>query len=182
MLKLVTSNDAKFDEFKRIGLPVSERICLDLREVKGTSREVAIYKAIEAGEGFLVEDTILSVNGKEIVDIRYHLSELKSVEDAKAEWKVTLAMVKGDIICLAEGVVTGSIGSDSAMGIPTFGFDSYFYPDEQKGYSFSLYELNKMGCKDKFSARERSVRAFLANDVIHIPLRDVPKWDGEYQG
>ena len=182
MMKLVTSNDAKFDEFKRIGLPISERINLDLREVKGTSREVAIYKAIEAGEGFLVEDTILSVNGKEIVDIRYHLSELKSVGEAKAEWKVTLAMVKGDDVCLAEGVVTGSIGPDSAKGFPTFGFDAYFYPDDQEGYAFSLHELNKMGCKDKFSARERSVRAFLANDVTKIPLCNVPKWNGSYQG
>ena len=52
MYKLVTSNENKYQEFIRLGLPLSSRICLDLPEVMGTSREVAIYKAIEAGSGY----------------------------------------------------------------------------------------------------------------------------------
>lgn len=67
---LVSSNKNKIEEFKLYISNLKIQEGKDLKEVDGTIDEVIIYKAKAAGKGFIVEDTIVSVDNKEIVDIR----------------------------------------------------------------------------------------------------------------
>ncbi len=82
MIKLVTSNQQKLKEFQRYLPSLTVDKGLDLPEVNGTKEEVAIYKALHAGTDHMVEDTILIVDGQEIVDIRFKMDELSSSQNA----------------------------------------------------------------------------------------------------
>lgn len=86
-----TSNKFKSQEFKKYLPSVKIKKGKDLDEVMGTKEDVIIYKSLDAGEGYLVEDTILIVNGEEIVDIRWKADELE--EGDKATWEIGRAHV-----------------------------------------------------------------------------------------
>ncbi len=183
--RLVTSNLSKLKEFVRLsgGLDIDIQHGEDLREVEsGDSIEVAIYKSLEAGEGAIVEDTILKVNGEEITDIRYRLSELSQIGDSsncKLEWITTLAFHNGSSIALYQGVTHGMLKDIKNVPNDAFGFDPFFVPN---GVSKTLYELEKDGCKDNFSARKAAIQNLILDKKIkEVEIISIPPWKGEYQ-
>lgn len=183
-MKLVTSNKFKLAEFKRFGLDIEIANGLDLEEVLGTPEEVIIYKAIEAGEGLMVEDTILIVDGVEIVDIREKINDLHLLINKKATWKVSIACIINDQIHIASSEVNGYIDQPSGDLKNSFGFDPFFYiNDIHLGRKASLSTLEAVGIKDNYSARKQCVINFInkENDFKIIPLNQVKKWEGKYQ-
>lgn len=178
-MKLVTSNLNKLAEFKRFGLDLEIATGLDLREVKGDSEQVAIYKAIEAGENLLVEDTILTIDGEEIVDIRTRLDELPRWENKEAVWQVSIACLQGGVVSLSVGKLVGQIKAPMKDYAQGFGFDPYFYPD---GGIDSLAKLEANNQKDNCSSRREAIMNFLQGENIKkFRLEDMPTWTGEYQ-
>ncbi|WP_054390418.1 non-canonical purine NTP pyrophosphatase [Vibrio parahaemolyticus] len=184
-VRLVTSNLNKLKEFIRLsgGLDVDIQHGEDLKEVKSEdSIEVAIYKSLEAGEGAIVEDTILKVNGEEITDIRYRLSELSQIADSsncKLEWITTLALHNGYSVALYQGVTHGTFKDIKDVPNDAFGFDPFFVPD---GASKTLYELEKDGCKDDFSARKNAIQNLILDKKLkEVEINSIPPWKGEYQ-
>jgi inosine/xanthosine triphosphate pyrophosphatase family protein len=183
-MKLVTSNKFKLKEFKRFGLNLDIASGLDLDEVDGTPEEVIIYKAIEAGNGLMVEDTILIVDNVEIVDIRDRIQELDTLIGKKATWKVSIACVIDDEIHIASSEVDGTIGKPNHDLSKSFGFDPFFYiTNDTLPRSVSLSTLEELEMKDQYSARKQCVDNFInkKNDFKIINLNDVPKWEGKYQ-
>ncbi len=76
-LSLVTSTKNKLAEYRSFGLDnlaIAEGV--DLPEVAGSPDEVIIHKAIAAGEGRIVEDTVLFIDHRPVVDIRWQLDSL----------------------------------------------------------------------------------------------------------
>lgn len=177
-LKLVTSNPKKGLEFARLNLPMEiDAKAADLPEVQGTSEEVAIYKAKLAGKGRVVEDTIMIVNGKEMVDIRWNIGNLPKGE---AIWKTTLAHNDGNQIHLYVGEVHGTIVEPEETPSDAFAFDPYFVP--QGSQNQSLYQLEQKNKKDNFSARAKAVGALKSKKPTKsIKLSDIPEWTGSYQ-
>lgn len=181
-MKIYTSNINKLNEFKRFGLDLEMVKGKDLDEVDGTPHEVITYKALDAGEGNLVEDTILIIDGKEVVDIREKMSQLDSFVGKKASWMVSLGCVIDDNLHTASAVVEGILKKPEVMPENAFGFDPYFFPvDCNEGYS--LAELEEMGLKDDYSARKVAVYVFLNRTVgfLSTPINIIPKWKGGYQ-
>ena len=99
-----------------------------------------------------------------------------------AEWKTTLAVIEGEYIKIAEGIVTGFIGPDSTNGETVFGFDAQFYPNGQQPPVRSLHDLSKAGLKDHYSARVIATQNLLKGNVVLVPLNEVPEWSGRMQG
>ena len=65
-----------------------------------------MYKALEAGENLLVEDTVLIVNGEEIVDIRSKIDQMDNfIIGSDASWQVLLSVQQGDYIYVSIGIV-----------------------------------------------------------------------------
>lgn len=178
--KLVTSNEFKLKEFQRFGI---DNLLIekgrDLKEVEADAYTVALYKAIEAGVGRIIEDTSLEVEGEDIgVNIRWLLDHLDAYSGKKAIWKVLLGFNDGHSISLFKGVTEGIILKrfDELKG---FGFDSLFVPN---GSDLTLYELEEKGQKDEFSARKRAVLSFLRDErVLSKTISDIPVWQGQYQ-
>jgi inosine/xanthosine triphosphate pyrophosphatase family protein len=178
-MKLVTSNPNKLAEFSRFGLDIEMAAGLDLKEVSGTSEQVAIYKAIEAGENLIVEDTILTIDGEEIVDIRQRLNELPQWEGKEAIWQTSIACMSNGEIKIAVGRTLGTIAPPEESHQTGFGFDPYFYP---LGSQSSLSHLELIGEKDGVSARKQAITRFLSDEKCKtIPLCDIPQWTGDYQ-
>ena len=173
-VKLITSNPYKFKEFQKLIPNISMENGQDLKEVDGTKEEVAIYKALMAGDNCMVEDTILEVNGKEIVDIRWKIKELKTGQ--KSVWITTLALNKNNHIILFKGEISGTLDTEKFIK-DTFGFDSVFIPNNSNK---SLHELKNE--KDNFSARKLAIQNFMKNNSYKIiSIESIPKWTGKWQ-
>src|SRR5688500_5533948 len=97
-LKIVSSNRTKIAEYQRLSQGLIEISAgQDLREILGTPDEIAFYKAIEAGAGLIVEDSILIVDGEPLIDIKWRLPELRErakTGTATLVWEVRLSVVQ----------------------------------------------------------------------------------------
>jgi len=170
---LSSSNVNKIKEYKSY-IPNLEVIQgKDLPEVKSDSKTVIIYKSFDMGPSFLVEDTILEVNGKEVVDIRWKINELK--EGDKALWITRIAYNNGDSIVVYKGVIEGVITKNKI--VKGFGFDPYFIP---KGSKKTLTELEDE--KQKYSARYLAIKNLLNKNIeFQVKVADISPWKGDYQ-
>jgi inosine/xanthosine triphosphate pyrophosphatase family protein len=184
---LVSSNDKKLAEFRRLGLDIQIKKGLDLKEVQGTPDQVILYKALDAGKDMVVEDTILVIDGEEVVDIRWKLDQIKTAKDA--QWVVSLGYNDGEYIHVYRGVIEGRLLSRRMVGIlrflrilpngDNFGFDPFFVPD---GTFRTLDSLNKIGMKDQYSARRLAVCSLLdSHPIFSQKIIDIPDWTGKYQ-
>jgi inosine/xanthosine triphosphate pyrophosphatase family protein len=179
-MKLVSSNKFKLKEFKRFGLDIDIQEGLDLKEVAGNSKEVVIYKSIEAGENLIVEDTILTINGKEIVDIREKINSLNQFEGQDALWTVSIACVLDKNILFSSATIKGIIKEPKTDITKAFGFDPFFYPDNS---NLSLHSLEMQNLKDNFSARKLAIEYFInrSGNFEIISLNSIKPWNGKYQ-
>lgn len=177
--KIISSNQNKISEYKRFGIPNLEVITgKDIREVSGTSEEVIIYKAIEAGEEVIVEDAILIIDGIEIVDIKYQLENLTNFIGKHAVFKITLGFQSNGIIKTFSSELQGNI-QNLKKHEDNFGFDYCFIP---KDSTKSLYEIDKLGYKDVFSPRRKAIDKILHDEFDNsYNVADIKPWTGEYQ-
>lgn len=177
---LTTSNKNKITEFKAIlGDKLTIKKGKDIKEVNGNMDEVIIYKSLDSVINSIVEDTILEVDGKEVVDIRYYIKKY-SKATVKANWIVSLAINTGTEIKVYRGIIQGKLIKTDTIPDDSFGFDSYFVP---KGTTKTLYELNKIGEKDNFSARKIALLSLLEDKFVFTKqIKDIPNWNGKYQG
>lgn len=181
-LKLVTSNENKLKEFKRFGLTnITIEKGRDIAEVESDANTVVLYKALDAGKGRIVEDTSLEVEGADVgVNVRWMLDNLTELSGRKAVWRVILGYNDGVQIHLYESTLEGELVDvedvEESLG---FGFDSIFKPN---GTNYTLAQLEKLGKKDLFSARNNAVQNLLYNqESLTVNVTDLPKWEGKYQ-
>ena len=177
-MKLLSSNENKIKEFKRIlGKSLEIGKGKDLPEVLGNMDEVILYKSLLSGKDTIVEDTILKIDGVEVVDIRYNQED--KLKNAKvATWIVSLGYNDGENIYIYRGTINGII-VENINNTPCFGFDGNFLPD---GSDITLAELEIKGNKDKFSARVISLKNLLNKKYLSkTNIKDIEKWTGKYQ-
>ena len=179
-LILKSSNENKIKEFKRIlGNTLSIKPGKDLPEIDSDSLNVVIHKAKDAGENIIVEDTTLTIDGQEIVDIKWKINELKKINKTpKAIWRVLLGVLQNNQIYVFEGIIKGKIVVPKNE-IEGFGFDPYFVPN---GTDLSLAELDKKGQKENYSARKKALLNLISNKPLKvINSSNIKKWEGKYQ-
>lgn len=179
-LKIVSSNKTKIAEYSRISQNRIEVVPgSDLPEIVGTPDQIALYKALEAGPGLVVEDSILVVDGTPMIDIKWRLKELRERaqrETCKLVWEVRLAYLKDGVIKVFLGSLEGQLRPYDVAGN---GYDPIF---NVQGVGQSLARLEIRGLKDQYSARARAFKHLLS-DVPHIeiPASELPAWAGAYQ-
>lgn len=175
IVKLNTSNQGKFDEFKRLfaayGRPL-EATRIDLNEIEADPITVVAHKASQVDEGVLVEDTSLEIEGATVgVNIRWLLDHLPELTGRKAVWTVLLACRSGNKIRIYEGKVSGTIVQERGHG--GFGFDPVFLPD---GSNDTLAQSKP----DNFNARAKAVEALIEGNFL-TERPPIEKWEGPWQ-
>lgn len=174
-MKISTSNQRKIEEIKSIINNIEVVKGVDLKEVNGTMDEVILHKAKDAGTGFIVEDTILKIDGVEVIDIRWN-QEDKLKDTKKVEWIVSLGYNNGTHIEVFRGIINGIIVEPNCEG---YGFDPYILPD---GSDITVAELDKLGRKNDFSARKFALLNLKNNKPEFITkISDIIEWTGDYQ-
>lgn len=185
-ITLSTSNKNKIEEFKKFGLSFDIVQGLDLKEVAGTTRDVILHKALDAGENILVEDTVLTINGEEIVDIRWRIEELAKLKNPDIKWTTSLAVLDGDHVYIYVGVIDCALVPNAdTITIPedSFGFDGYLVP-APNGFEYpeTFHELKLKGEKDRFSPRKFATENLLnkiPSEIVDVDT--IQEWTGEYQ-
>lgn len=180
-MKLVSSNENKLKEFKRLGLTELEiEKGRDIEEVDADAQTVVLYKALAAGESRIIEDTSLHVDGQNVgANIRWLLDDIASYNGLKAQWEVLLGVNNGKEIIIYQGLINGLITDKFKNQQLGFGFDAYFIPD---GSSKTLFELEEEGNKDLFSARKKAVEAFKNKKPLSkTEINAIPVWKGNMQ-
>lgn len=171
---LVSSNQNKIKEFKEMIPSLKIEAGKDLPEVNADMNTVIVYKSLDAGKGYIVEDTILEVNGIEVVDIRWKKSTLS--EGDKVRWIVSLGYNDGNTISIYRGIIEGKITLERENS-EAFGFDDYVIP---RGTNKTLFELGDD--KTMFSARKLALENFRKNKKEFIKtIKEIKPWSGSYQ-
>lgn len=189
-IKFISSNKNKIAEIKSFNKDIQVIEGEDIVEVLGTIDEVIIHKSIAVGKDSLIEDTILEINDKEVVDIKYKMHELSDGD--KSKWITSFAYNDGEFIYVYRGEIKGFICKEGKG--EGFGFDPYFIPEELNKENMndldlnydiqglSLAELNKVNLKKFFNARRISFFNFLKNNfIMKVKIEDIPAWTGKYQ-
>lgn len=188
-----TSNQNKINEMKEFFGKEAVHIenGKDVKEVMGTLDEVIIYKALEMGDTFVTEDTILYINGVETVDIRYqNLSEILNEGD-KLKWITSVGYNDNGVIYVYRGEMNG-VATLKKPVEKGFAFDPFLIPEVlfEKDYilngiqlkNLTLTELNNLKLKSKFSARIQALTNFKNNNYIFKrDISSIPQWEGTYQ-
>jgi inosine/xanthosine triphosphate pyrophosphatase family protein len=179
-LTLVSSNPVKIKEFKKFA-PSTLKIVPgdDVREVAGTADEVIIHKALAGGQGRLVEDTIIIVDGHPWVDVKWRLKGLREGEVASGTpitWQVRLGTVWGDRVYSYLGEIHGVVCPFTVDGS---GMDPVFLIQEA---GLSLAELDARDKKTLYSARRLALENLVRKTARQvIELSDILPWKGAYQ-
>lgn len=180
-LLLLSSNPKKLAEYRDFGLSISISRGDDLPEVDGSPEDVILHKSLAAGPGTLLEDTILEISGKPVIDIRWKVGELDASEGAHATFVVSLALNDGFSIRVWRARIEGTLSSPAEMPQDAFGFDPFFVPHGAEG--MTLHELTLIGRKSEFSARALVVQSLLTgNPIMEAEIDDIPPWTGKWQG
>ena len=174
-MKLNTSNEGKFEEFKRlfaaqnIDLAASH---IDLEEIDADPISVVAHKATQVGEGIIVEDTSLDIDGESVgTNVRWLLDNLSDYIGKKATWNVLLAYQSGDNVIIFQGTIHGTIVKPE--GNTGFGFDPLFLPN---GTNNTLAQSKP----DEYNARAKAVQALINNQPTTThPL--IKNWQGPWQ-
>lgn len=175
MMKLNTSNQGKYEEYKRLfsahgyGLEATD---VDLREIDADPVTVVVHKASQMPEGVIVEDTSLDVEGAAVgINVRWLLDHLPEFAGKKAVWTVLLAYQKEGNILVYRGVIDGVIVQPQGSG--GFGFDPVFLP-------VGARETLAQSKPDEVNARAAAVKALISNDVF-AERTPILNWDGPWQ-
>jgi inosine/xanthosine triphosphate pyrophosphatase family protein len=177
---LFTSNASKRREFERFNIPgLVIREGEDLREIVSTPEDIIVYKALEAGEGRIVEDAIVVVAGVPIIDVKWQIDAIlkgKYPVGTKIDWQVRLGILRNGRVDTFFGVTEGTICEATEDG---FGIDPVVLVD---GIGKSMARLDKEGTKDPISARRLAIENLVNGNVaFSVNVEDVPVWTGAYQ-
>jgi XTP/dITP diphosphohydrolase len=172
---LNTSNPGKLKEFERLFAKHGAALKstqIDLHEILADPVTVVVHKASQVGDGVLIEDTSLDVEGADVgVNVRWLLENLKDYEGRKAVWRALLAYQKNGLVYVYEGITTGTIVQP--RGDEGFGFDPVFLPD---GAEHTLAQQKS----DAINARAKAVEALFEGSLLTTspPLTN---WEGTWQ-
>lgn len=173
--KLNTSNQGKFEDFKRLFKAHSielDATHIDLDEIDDTLINVIAHKASQLQENVIVEDTSLNIEGAQVgTSVRWLLDHLGEYEGKKAEWIVLLAYRLGDEVFIFKGSQLGTIVK--SKGVKGFGFDPVFLPE---GECVTLAEAKP----DHVNARAKAVEAFI-NKKPYMTHPAIYTWEGKWQ-
>lgn len=193
-ITLQTSNPFKIQEFNDMGLNIGIKEGEDIKEIATDDYHlIAAYKAKEAGELVIVEDSILIVEDQVFFDIKYKLKEIiKNIDffkEKKATWVTTLAFMFNEKIYIFSGYVYGNLNEvyKCKDNYNVFAFDTIFYT-KHNNKMVSLQELKEKGLKDEYSARVLGVKKMISflnseNEQFcdRIYEANIKKWEGDYQ-
>lgn len=181
-LVLVSSSREKLAEFRELGLGIDLEPGRDLPEADSRDAiEVVVHKALAAGEGRVVEDSSLDVEGAEIgANVRWLAGQLgrdPSLFGKRAVHTVLLAVFQHGEVRVFRGELDGTVVPERGSG---WSFGPSFSPDGSGG--LTLAEIEALGRKSEFSARRRAAEAMLAGDCVHrVRAERVPAWKGAWQ-
>lgn len=179
-LILVTSSPIKLREYKAFSTPgLTIMPGEDVREIMADADSIIAYKALSAGEGRLVEDTILIVDGQPWVDVKWKIPALLRGEVATGTpltWQVRLGVLWKEHLYSFLGEVHGNVCPFTVDG---GGMDPIFWIEDAQA---SLAQLDMIGRKDPYSARRIALEN-LINKVPHQVLSApcLSPWTGDYQ-
>lgn len=185
-MKYQSSNKNKIKEVKEFfGNSIEMIEGKDFPEILDNKENVIIYKTLLANSNIIIEDATISIEGREIVDIKWELENLaktlKIDQKLKTEWTVILGIKKEKEIILIKRTIKGFfINPEKLPETDYFLFDPYFIPKNSDNQTLHELRLNKT--KYKFNPRILAIKDLLFNKNQQIiKLKNIKLFDGKWQ-
>jgi len=180
MLILKSSNPYKISEYTRLlkGTDVVVQEGNDLKEVLSDMDTVITYKSLAGGENVIVEDTILIINGKPEVEIRWKYQNLKTGD--KVTWVISIGVLENNQVKVYRGSIDAIVmRHNNEVGEA---FEPFLVPIENNPDKLTYTDLARVIDKDLIDPRAMAVQKLLNNDPVFVKnVEDIPVWKGNFQ-
>jgi hypothetical protein len=171
-LKINTSNPLKLKDFNECGLFLPST-SVDIHEPYSNQLDIIAYKAAQAGEGVIVDDAALFVEGTDIgVDIKHREAELVNhFGKTAAEFNVLGVLIEGKVYVFVSRLLGQIV--EPQTEIIKMDYDDFLKPVNQE-VTLRLYN------PDEFNLRKLNVQKMINNQVDHT-LDPIYTWEGKFQ-
>jgi hypothetical protein len=123
-----------------------------------------IVKAMAAGQGFIIEDTTLSINGTTYNAVSIHDAVS---DDDEAVWSTKMAYHSGCMIHFYEADIDGRIRIDPSDRTEKLSFGDIFVPED---HDLCICEIEKRDDIPFENARQRALRKLLLGESFHVEM------------
>lgn len=187
-LNVLTSSKQKTVEYSNLGIQaIAPKV--DTPEVQGTPDEVILYKALQADEFVFVEDTVVVIDGKPIVDWKFTYKD-HVVPGKPFVWEVRLAYRKNGYIysCTEKMNLVFTDDEPTSPDFDAYSKMEYTTPDGYPTYKKSTDDellVNWKETSDDYTSegpRGQAVRRhrYELFDLV-VPESIVKPWTGDMQ-
>lgn len=180
MIILKSSNAYKISEFTRLLKDTEVKVepGEDLKEVLSNIDEVITYKSFMAGEGVLVEDTTMIINGKEEVEVKWKYKDLQTGDQVR--WFISLGVLIEGKIKVYKGFLDTIV--DRSLGEEGEAFEPFLIPLRDNPEKLSYTVLSQKINKDIIDPRADAVRKFLADTPdFEVDAAELSPWTKQWQ-
>lgn len=185
---ILTSSEQKIQEYKKMDLTAVKPVT-ELPEVVGTPDEVILYKTIGAAEFIFIEDTIVVIDGKPIVDWKFTYKD-HVVPGKPFVWEVRLAYRKNGYIysCTERANLVFTNETPTSPDFDAYSKPQYSTLNGHPTYKpntsdMLLVEHKNLGSYADECPRRRALRRHKCELVdLVVPESVIGPWTGELQG
>jgi len=180
MLILKSSNQYKISEYTRLlkNTAVKVETGNDLPEVLSDRDTVITYKSLAGGNNVIVEDTVLVIDGKEEVEIRWKWKDLKTGSHVK--WIISIGVLQDNQIKVYRGEIEAFV--DRKFTGNGEAFEPFIVPIDNNPTNTSYTLLSKLINKDIIDPRAMAVQNLLDDNPVFVKnVDDISPWTGEMQ-
>ncbi len=164
-MTVTITNSARIKDYRSIlGNTITIITGYDEKISLHDSNASILKKTINAGQGFIIEDTTLTT-AEDIYDTITNPNDFNHNE--KAVWKTKIAYHSGYMIHFFEGILYGHIEIDPSIPAEKLLFGDIFIP---VGYKLSVTEIeNKKDLPFK-NARQLALTKLLLGESYHVEM------------
>lgn len=158
-------NDSRIKDYRSVlGNTVTIVSGYDKKFVMDDSDTSLVMKSLQAGQGYIIEDTTLTIN-KKVYASAVEKKDVTGLE--RAVWTTKMTYHSGAIIHFYEGTLLGHIRGDLPESSDLLAFGEIFIPD---GYDLNICEIENRDDVDFKNARQLALTKLLLGESYQVEM------------
>jgi hypothetical protein len=159
------TNGSRIKDYRSVlGNTVSIVSGYDEKFASADSESSLVMKTLKAGQGYIIEDTTLAINGK-TYGSAVRKNDIIGLESAV--WTTKMTYHSGTIVHFYQASLCGHIRVDLPESRTKFAFGEIFIP---RGYDLTICEIENSDDVDFKNARQLALTKLLLGEPYHVEM------------